>query len=464
MRKLENLKKIVDTNLDKMDISPEAKSKIIQRTAADKKKLKFRRYKFFSIPAAAIIIVVIMLFSYVFGDNPVMVADAKDLMKGITPKKVEVVKLRDDYIKSQADFSIDLFKRSITKGKNSLISPISAYLALAMTANGADGNTLKEFKSVLGKYDLSIMDINKYSYSYIKNLSDVKSGKLNIADSIWYSKDSILSINRDFLQANADYYGAAAYRVDFDSQQTVDDINNWVKTNTGGLIEKITDKVDSDTLMFLINTLYFEADWQDQYGKSQIRNGGFKLEDGKTVSTEFMYSTENGYIKDDNAQGFIKPYKDNKYSFVALLPNEGISADSYAASLTGEKFLTLMKSKTDGFVDAGLPRFKSEYSTSLVDPLKAMGLKDCFVPELSDFSKMDSRNGKDLFIGDVLHKTFIQVDALGTKAGAVTELVVKTTSMPLVKTKITLDRPFVYAIVDNETSLPVFIGTMNNPQ
>lgn len=436
---------------------------IIKKSKADGKNRRFTRLRLIFVPIAAVIIVCVIFLSNILGNDARLTVHAEDLTKAVTPAKVDTLKISDSFINSSADFSINLFKKSMTDKKNSLISPVSVYLALSMTANGTDGNTLKEFESVLGKSNLTMNDINKYCYSFHNNLADVKTGKLNIANSIWYRQDNYLKVNKSFLQTNADYYNAYAYKADFNSKQTAQDINNWVKFNTGNLIDKIVDKIDSDTVMYLINTLYFENEWQDKYNKGDVRDKDFKLDDGTTISAKFMYSDESIYLKDDMAQGFIKPYKDDKYSFAAMLPNDGISVDDYAASLTGEKFLSLVKNKANAAVHAGLPKFKSEYSKGLVEPLKAMGLVDCFNPNSANFSKMGSLEKGNLFIGDVLHKTFIQVDELGTKAGAVTKVEMKTTSMPLEVKNVILDHPFVYAIIDNETNLPLFIGTMHNP-
>lgn len=473
MSKLEDLEEIININLENMDISNEAKSKIIRESASVKKKIMIRKFKLFSIPAAAIILLCVMVVSNLFGRNSGPVVKAQDLMKNVVPANVESTKLSDDFIKSQADFSIDLFKKSIKSEENSLISPISVYLALAMTANGADGNTLKEFESLLGKYNLNMADINRYCNSYTKNLCDVQSGKLEIANSIWYSNKKGLNVSDTFLQTNANYYGASVYKADFGSQQTVTDINSWVKSKTGNLIDKIIDKTNPNTVMYLISALYFEAEWYQQYEDTQLKDGDFKLFDGKTITTEFMHSTEYQYIKDDMAQGFIKRYKsqesvnpnkDKKFSFVAILPNEGVSIDSYINSLTGDKFLSLIKNKSNENVITAMPKFKSEYSTSLVEPLKAMGLRDCFDEGLANFSKMGSSTDGNLYISDVNHKTFIQVDNIGTKAGAVASVeIVAEGRPPDINKEVILDRPFVYAIIDNETSLPIFIGTMYNP-
>lgn len=463
MRKLNDFKNIADANLEKLDMSQDAKVRLKSEVKKSKKP-SIRKLGLFGIPALAAVLAVIMMFTGIFSHGPAKVY-ASDLMKDITPQKVEASLLNDNFLKSTADFSFELFKKSYTKGENSLISPTSVYLALGMTANGADGNTLKEFEALLGKYNISIKDLNIFYNSLVKELTASTAGKVNISNSIWYRQDKNLNIKKDFLQTNANYYSASAYQSDFNSKRTVDDINNWVKNNTNNLIDKIIDKIDSNTIMYLINTVYFEDQWQNPYTNKDVRKAPFILEDGKSKTADFMFSEEYGYLKDDKAQGFIKPYKKGNYSFVALLPNEGVSIDSYVNSLSGEAFINLLKSKSNETVTAGLPKFKSEYKIGLVEPLKQMGLKECFEEGKANFTKMAVSNPGEIYVSDILHKTFITVDTEGTKAGAVTKIEMQTKGMhPVDVHNITLNRPFVYAIVDNETNLPLFIGTVTDPE
>jgi serpin B len=427
------------------------------------KKLKnFRKIGLMGIPAAAVI-AFIVLFTGIFPQNAVLRVHAEDLMSGITPQKVEKIELSEQFLQSTADFSVELFKKSYSKGQNSLISPMSVYLALGMTANGADGNTLKEFEALLGKKGINIKELSSYYNSVVVKLTNNQSNKVSIANSIWYKDDESLKVKKDFLQTNGDYYNAAAYKADFSSTKTVQDINNWVKANTGNQIDKIIDKIDANTVMYLINALHFDAQWLEPYTKESVRKGNFKLAEDTTKSVDFMYSLESGYIKDNMAQGFIKPYKDGKYSFVALLPNEGVSIDRYVSTLNGESFINLFKNKSQDMVSAVLPKFKADYSIKLVEPLKQMGLNECFNDEKANFGKMVSSAKGNLYVSDVLHKSFISVDTQGTKAGAATKVEMQTKGAPMTKS-INLNRPFVYSIIDNETKLPLFIGTMMNPE
>jgi serine protease inhibitor len=459
MKRLEDLKKIADTNLDKLDMSEEAKQRLINEVKKPRKS-GFKKLGIVSIPAVAALIAFVLFTTGVFPPKTALKVQAMDLMKGVTPNKVETVYLTDKFKQSTADFSIDLFKKSYTKGKNSLVSPASVYLALGMTANGTGGNTLKEFEAVLGK-GMNMKELNAYYSTLMGKFMNSEIDKVNIANSIWYRNDNNLKIKGEFLQTNADYYKASAYKADFNSKQTVEDINNWVKANTGGQIDKIVDNIKERTVMYLINAVNFDAQWEKPYEKESVRKDNFELQDGSKKSADLMYSKEYGYIKDDNAQGFMKRYKDGKYSFVALLPNEGVSIDSYVASLSGSKFISLLNDKTKEEVVTALPMFKSEYSIELVEPLKQLGLKECFNSGKADFSKMVNGTENNPYVSEVLHKTFISVDTKGTKAGAATKVTTQAASAPM--KSIILNRPFVYAIVDNETNLPLFIGTMMNP-
>ena len=464
MKNLKQFKAIADVNLDKLDMPEKMKIKL-KKEAENKKKFNFRKLGIIGIPAAAAVIIFAILFT---GTSPVdksIHVYADNLMKNITPHKVKDVKLTDKFIESTADFSVDLFKHSYTKNKNSMISPSSVCFALGMTANGSSGETLNEFENLLGKKGININDLNSYYNSLATKLTDTKDGKLSIANSIWYnSADKNLNIKNNFLQTNANYYNASAYGADFSKPDTVSDINNWVKSKTGNTIDKIIDKTNPTDIMYLINAVYFDQQWDEPYKAGNVRKDSFELMDGKTESVDFMSSTETAYIKDDKAQGFIKPYKGGNYSFVALLPNKGINIYDYVSSLTGEKFLKLINNtSSDKEIHASLPEFNSEYEISLIEPLKQIGLKKCFSSTEANFRKMADYNSENIYVGDVFHKTFITVSEQGTKASAVTKVDMSVGACNSPSISIYLNRPFVYAIIDNETKLPLFMGIMVNP-
>ncbi|MBQ3255867.1 MAG: serpin family protein [Oscillospiraceae bacterium] len=390
------------------------------------------------------------------------VPQSDDLMDGINPRSnaggdIEITDVSDAAV---SDFALRLFKESMEDGENTLISPLSVLVALSMTANGADNETLSQMESVLG---MPIDQLNTWISTYMANLPEEEKYKLSLANSIWFKDDPTFVVNEDFLQTNADYYGAGIYKAPFDDS-TLKEINKWVEDNTDGMIKDILDQIPEDAVMYLVNALAFDAEWQNIYNEYQIQDGKFTTEDGTVRDVELMYSNENKYLNDDKAEGFIKYYANRKYAFAALLPNEGVSVSEYIASLDGEHLHDLLSDAKTTPVDAAIPKFETEYKVEMSEILKKMGMPDAFDGTLADFSKLGSTtDGKNIFINRVIHQTYINVDGKGTKAGAATvvEMTKESAMEPMDPPKqVYLDRPFVYMLIDCETNLPFFIGTM----
>ena len=387
-----------------------------------------------------------------------MKVQAKDLMEGITPNNVDAL---DDLSSQNADvtdFAIRLFKASNENGKNTLISPLSVLCALAMTANGAEEETLAQMEEVLG---MTTDELNLYLYSYMKNLPQGDKYKLSLANSIWFTEDERFTVNQDFLQTNADYYGADIYKAPFD-KQTLKDINNWVKQNTDGMIPEILDQIPPEAIMYLVNALAFEAEWSEIYEKHQVKDGEFTKEDGTKQDVKFMYGSEGTYFEDEKATGFMKRYKGGKYAFVAMLPNEGVSVSEYIASLDGESLNALLANPQYATVRTSIPKFETEYKVEMSDILQSMGMTEAFDMYNADFEGLGTSTGGNIYISRVLHKTFISVGEKGTKAGAATIVEMKdgAAAEPTEPKEVYLDRPFVYMLVDCENNIPFFIGTM----
>jgi serpin B len=381
---------------------------------------------------------------------------AADLMEGIEARDLgEPVEPQEDSAAKTADFAVRLFRESIVPGENTLVSPLSVFAALAMTVNGAKGETKAQMEAVLG---MTAEELNEFFRSYAAALSDTEKCKLQLANSIWFTDKLGFNVDRDFLQTNADYYGADAYKAPFD-RTTLKDINNWVKDKTDGMIPDILDQIPSNALMYLVNALAFEAEWEVVYKKDQVESGKFTREDGTVKNVKFMYSSESKYIEDELATGFIKYYAGGQYAFVALLPNEGVSVADYIAALDGTKLRNMLGSAQRGVVKAALPKFETEFKTELSKVLISMGMPLAFDEDNADFSGLGTAD-VNIYIGRVLHKTFISVGEKGTRAGAATvvEMLGKN-AMPEVIKQVYLDRPFVYMLIDTQTNVPFFIGT-----
>ena len=410
-----------------------------------------------------IIISLLLLFSLIFNVSscslPVVKAD--DLMEDITPQKVSGKAIDDEFITEYLRFSLELFDKASKESlnKNTLISPLSLELALAMTANGTDNQTMEEFEQLFG---IKLDDLNEYLYTYAAGLPSESKSKLEIANSIWFRDSDYFTVYEDFLQKNADYYGADAYKSPFDGQ-TVNDMNAWTEKNTDGMIKKIIETISPDNVMFLLNAIVFDSEWEEAYEKSDIYTGAFYPIEGNLKNVEMMRSEEKIYLDDGSAKGFIKPYKNNNYSFAALLPNEGVDLYEYIDSLTVQGIKELLnEGKEYRTVQAVIPKFTYEFEINMNEILNSLGVVYAFNSEVSDFSKLGKSHNGNLCLGNVIHKTFISLDEKGTKAAAVTRVDVNTETAYEYPLKVTLDRPFVYMIVDNATSLPIFIGTVTD--
>ncbi len=408
------------------------------------------------------LIALLLVLAFSLGMTACSQVSANDLMKDVPAKAVDVLPDMDAGAAAAADFGVRLFKTSMEEGENTLSSPLSVLYALAMTANGADGETLAQMEQVLG---MDVDNLNSYMLAYLDLLPESKDYKMSLANSIWFKDDPNFAVEQSFLQTNADYYGAGAYKAAFD-EGTRNDINNWVKEHTDGMIPEILDEIPDEAIMYLVNALAFDAKWADEYEEHQIREGRFTMEDGTRQDVDMMHSEEHTYLEDILATGFIKYYKDRKYAFVAMLPNDGVTVSQYVDSLTGEHLRDLLNNPQDLTVFASIPKFETEYGIEMSEVLQEMGMTDAFDWQVADFSGLGTYNvdGMNICINRVLHKTFISVSEQGTRAGAATAVeMVAEGAMEIVEFKeVVLDRPFVYMLIDCETNLPFFFGTMMN--
>lgn len=382
-----------------------------------------------------------------------------NLMKNVKASVVEKKELDENFIKQTANFSVKLFQKSTKENESSMISPVSVMMALSMTANGADTGTKKEMEQLLAGGG-SIDELNEYLYAYKNQLPSDSDNRLSLANAIWFRDDKDqLKVEPDFLQKNANYYGAEAYESPFD-KTTVDDINQWVKDHTDGMIDNMVDRINKDSIMYLLNAVVFDAKWENPYTKNDVNSGEFTAWDGTIRSVDMMTSDESMYLDDGTATGIIKNYKGGQYSFVALLPNEGTNVNDYLESLTGEHLLSIIENAQSTTVITRIPKFSHNYTIKMNDALIELGLQTAFDSDAADFSKLGSSSDGNIYIGEVLHKSYISVDELGTKAGAVTKVEMVTESAMVTGYEVFLNRPYVYAIIDNNTKLPLFLGTV----
>ncbi len=366
-----------------------------------------------------------------------------------------------------AEFSLNMLKEAIKQETNALISPVSLITALSMTANGAKGETLKQMEKVLGT------DTEQLNRIYSKSAIDGEVVKT--ANSIWIKDTPALKIKQGFIDVNKKHYGAEIFKEKFDSS-TLDKINRWINDNTDGLIKNGLKEMPTDAVMYLINTVLFDAEWKNKFNSNQvIPNQNFTSESGKiqkvTMLSDEMDANEYNYFKLGKTEGIIKDYS-NGYSFAALLPNEGVSISEALNSFTGNQLAYALSKRLNSSNDKDgvfllltkIPKFEFKCSFKFADALKKIGMPLAFDPLKADFSGINGIKENPLFISQVYHNTSISFTENGTKAGAATIVEMKFGSVkpPENVKKLYFDRPFIYIIFKSDTAAPLFMGTVRD--
>ena len=352
------------------------------------------------------------------------------------------------------DFALDLLRESADE-KNALVSPLSVLSALAMAENGADGETLAQMERVTGMGADELTDLLQ-AYGTL-----VDDGPLSVANSIWLRDSDGLAVEDDFLETCGGRLGAQVFSAPFDDS-TVADVNAWVSEKTNEMIPEMLNQISDDAQVLLVNALAFEGGWEDPFDSALVSPDTFTCEDGTEQDVTMMHSAEGSYLEGDLATGFVKPYEGYDYAFVGLLPAEGVSVGELLASLDGDALEELLTPVAGAGAEIGLPKFTASYEAELADALRELGMTDAFDAELADFSRMGSSEQGPLYVGGVLHKTFVDVTEEGTRAAAATTVSMDGAAAPggpVEYHRVILDRPFVYLIVDLRCDLPVFVGT-----
>jgi len=384
----------------------------------------------------------------------------------LKPKEIPVSAGTKQLIKSDNQFGIELFKQVIAGQKsdtNTLVSPLSVSLALAMTYNGAAGDTKTAMEETMHLEGLTKQQINESYRSLMKELLSVDPKvTMELAQSIWYRQD--FSVEEDFLNVNREYYDAQVEPLDFCAPDAVDIINQWCSDQTHGKIQEILDRIPDEAVMYLINALYFNGTWKYKFDPSLTDRQPFYPNDGSEVTADMMHMEGDvRYQYNELFQAVELPYGRGNYTMVCLMPNQDIGVDGLSGQMNSEKWDQWMQSFEKRGCYLSLPKFKFKFFDLLNEPLQKMGMAVAFDRFKADFSGINPL--VQLYINRVLHKTFIEVDEKGTEAAAVNVVEVARLSAsggsaPLT---VTFDRPFLFAIREVSTGTIVFLGKVENP-
>jgi len=331
-----------------------------------------------------------------------------------------------------------------------------------MTYNGASGSTQQAMAKTLELQGMSLSEINSGYAALLKQILENADAKvqLKIANSLWANQE--VKFQPDFLQRTEDFYQAKVSNLNFKNPTAINNINDWVKDNTAGKINKIVEKIEPNQVLFLINAIYFKGNWTNEFDKNQTAEYPFYITSGKQKKHQMMSQEgDYKYYENQQFQAVSLPYgKDGKVSFYIFLPKENSNLKAFSQSLNvenWEKWMTQFN-KQKGFIR--LPRFKTEYDISLNNSLKALGMEEAFSNK-ANFSGM----GQNFAISQVKHKTFLEVNEEGTEAAATTSVGIVATSLrpepePF---RMIVDRPFFCAIRDNQTGSILFMGSIVEP-
>ena len=383
-------------------------------------------------------------------------ASVRDLTKGAKKEQTQSLYDMSDVQETAAaltGFGAKLLQNEMQE-ENPLVSPLSIASALSMTANGAVGETKTQMEQTLGA---DTGNLNACFSVLQASLGNDK--QLKAANSIWMKDTDTLHVEDAFLQQNADSYAAEIYSAPFDDS-TKTAINDWVSKQTDKMIPEILDEIPDGAVMYLVSALAFDAKWERPFKSYEVWEGTFTARGGQEQTGDFLHGAVGQYLHDEHAEGFLKAYAGGKYAFAVLLPDEATSIENYVNQLTGERLHAILASPIDESVEIALPKFKAEFSAELSENLKALGMTDAFDGVNADFTDLGTSDEGNIYISRVLHKTFIQVDEEGTKAGAATAVEAAAEGAALDPHSVILNRPFVYMIVDLETKLPIFLGAL----
>ena len=381
-------------------------------------------------------------------------------------KTIQLDEKSAQLVEADNAFGLEIFQkiRAASDEENIMISPLSISVALAMAYNGADKDTKAEMEQTLKVNGLTTQEINASYESLMKALQSLdKDVVFEIADAIFYAQG--FSVKKDFLHINQNVYDAEVQALDFGSSWAVPTINSWVADKTHDKIKKIIDMLNPYDRMVLLNAVYFNGIWSQQFDEEGTHNLDFHKTDGTTIKVPMMNKEEKLDYTLNSLFAAVKiPYGNGQYNMVILLPAEEKNAQDVIDNLSAANW----KNWQDGFstedhVVVTMPRFKFAFEMPLIDVLKEMGMQKAFEAEFADFSKISN---EDLYISSVMHKSFIDVNETGTEAAAVTSITFTTTSAGNEPPKkyFNVNKPFVFAITEKDTGAILFMGEVNHPE
>ena len=366
------------------------------------------------------------------------------------------------------EFGFDLLKElsSVEPNDKVFTSPVSVHLALEMTYMGAGSKTEKEMKDVLRLKGLEKAETTTLANRMLDQLGNISDSKVALANSIWAREG--LSFKEDFLEIGEKFFGARVSELDFSSQKALKTINVWVKDNTCGKIEKIVKKLNPLDVMVLLNAIYFEGSWKDQFEKKNTEEGPFYIADGSKKDLPMMSQFGSfRFLETEDFKLIRLPYgKTESVAAYILLPKEKYGLRELIGGLTRKKWKNWLANLDHSRGRIVLPRFELNYEKELNEPLKDLGMEMAYDRTRADLTGIIDLPTQNAYISKVRHKTLLEVTERGTKATGATSVKVGLTSLGPSKDsfEMVVDHPFLFAIRHEETGTLLFLGAIHEPK
>ncbi|XP_048258251.1 leukocyte elastase inhibitor-like isoform X3 [Haliotis rufescens] len=366
---------------------------------------------------------------------------------------------------ANSQFGLDLYKKvaSDLKDSNVFLSPFSISAALAMTQLGARGDTAAQMNQVLKWTDLQD-SVHPGFEDYLGLLKTQGDYVLTTANRLFVNDKS--KILDEFLQKTDKHYGAQAVLSDFvgNGAGEAQKINQWVESETNGKIKDlITGGIDPLTAMILINAIYFKGNWAQKFDPTKTKKDTFKVKPGETIQVDMMRMSKKfnfGYNEELNCSVLELPYVKEELSMFFLLPFKDDGLAELEDKLNHESLTQALKNVHKVTVDISMPRFVLESSFELNNVLKSLGMSDAFDEQKADLSGIDGT--RLLYISQVVHKAFLEVNEEGSEAAAATAVRIMTRSLPIIE-PFKADHPFLFLIRDTRADVVLFMGRLVRP-
>ena len=378
------------------------------------------------------------------------------------PVPINITADQTALIESGNDFAFDIFKKIAageSEGKNIMISPLSISYALSMTVNGATGETRDAMLEALRLQGINADALNKaYKDLTAALLSVDKRVIMSIANSVWTEDD--FDVKKAFIDVLTQYYNAQSESFDINDPNAPAKMNAWIEDKTNGLIKDMIQKLEDNTVMLIINAIYFKGKWASEFDRTKTEEMPFHLTSG-SANVPMMRQKSDFNIYEGS--GFVMaefPYGQGNFVMDVILPDQSVSLSNTMDLLADANFSGWISQMRERETDVTFPKFKYGFKKKLKDVLTDMGMGIAFT-DAADFSNISEQY--DLLINDVTHQSFIETNEEGTEAAAATVVDIGVTSYPPQALEFRMDRPFVYLIRETTTNTILFMGRVADP-